>query len=1351
METDPIQDPTGPIYTMSEPKLKGTLPDDAKSISNETIKKLFKVPTAMEAEWNDESTRAKYWAEVRQNRYKHIYDGFYMKDGQRKDITEEFKYYPFLTDKPLPAEITFFKERLFTLMELHYGPNWKVEPRGELRNQLQNIVNALKSNKRVYAREYSACDTRLNRFEPFERKIEFKTIDKPPLTINISEESFDKALKDRDNVSLKDIIRIQEFGYKSSMEDDPEHFHDPRLQLRHDHNRIITKLLDKMQYLREQDYNNTREVAEKVQYQIREGLRRCLNGGDYAYQNEYWNMGMFDELGEDLDGLLQGDARAWKPILQKFVPKRSYKLYEEWKIFCTKIKRAYDKKARTHYMKKWSLRGELQSIPEGTEEVSDYKRSNKMPKYDDILNAAIAGMQVSKSIVMSRESLIDLAIAVRNPKTVEQGLSALRRFVSAVNNDAYREQLEEMLESWLTKPEDRDGPLKTFFTDEKWFIVTSNDQPLIKYLEDNENEDRVEVAREFYKYNGIQMPLKSIGEGYRYAGDFSENAQKQYLKDIKYLKEKLVESFESDPPKHFKDQINGLIEGVKDEIKNVKVKIAKAKAALEEAARVAEEARKAEVEAARKAEVEAALKREEERIAKEEAAQAQAAEAAKKKTAESDRAARDKKKTDAEAARIAKDAEAAKAKARPGRFQVIEKSKLEKLFEQIKERKLQTTGNVRTVEDKIVISGDFVLHSDEVYNAESVYKNFVDDLDTCDELEVQAYLNRLTPYKKGLEFEYDLDNQEIFLKTTGTRIKFSNPNNVLKTDIILLQSKKGESLLKYFSKPDSELKIKPWGDKKLSDTLLKSFRENAEKALTAMSKVGNDQRRYIHRDIKPDNISIQVSGDVDKEGTVLTEFALFDYDVVVQVANGVPQVGENQRLHQGNGPARMDIPVKITKKILSKDLDRYQMGIVLLQLGRKFNFAGDDNYEPPGSNDKLYWKTKQAKGKKNFWGVFYDEQDDFWEDATKHDAFIDNGRDVDGANKFAEKLNLPANHVQEVFTKFLKKEDELSKNATASDDLSSLKQDLSPSAFVKMQSKPSFMVDTAPERRQAVFEDVSVEYDDFSDAELQELMELSSADEAYEKMSDDQFESLLDEARSRTSSARSTPLNKTAYNSNRSTPINTGYNSNSSSARSTPIKTGYDSKSSSAHSSPISSNRSSPMNTAYNSKSSSAHSSPIGSNRSSPMNAAYSSKSSSAHSSPISSNRSTPIGKVDFDAYNASSTDSNRSTPIGSNASSPISSNRSTPIGKVDFDAYNASSTDSNRSTPIGSNASSPISSNRSTPIGKVDFDAYNASSTDSNRSTPVNSNRSTPLNFSSSESDGGSYNNTSGGSDMEY
>ena len=1318
METDPIQDPTGPRYIMSEPKLKGTLPDDAKSISDETIRNLFKIPEDMK-EWKDAEEgpklRAKYWWQVRQERtnnrqsYKHIYDGYYMDKGVRKDITKDYPYYPFLSpdlsEEAEKAEIEFFKERLFTLMELHFGPNWKVEPRGELRNQLQNIVDALKSNKRVYAREYSACDTRLNRFEPFERKIEFKTIDKPPLTINISEKSFNDALDSKKDVDLTAIIKIQEFGYKSEMEGKPEHFHDPRVQLRHDHNRIIVKLHEKIQYLREQDYNNTREVAEKVQYQIREGLRRCLNGGDYAYQNEYWNMGMFNELGEKLDDLLQGDVDAWKPILKKFVPKRSYKLYEEWKIFCTETKRAYDKKVRTHYMKNWRLRGELQTIPEmkdgrevDQEESSDgsysgesYTRSAKLPRYDDILSAAIAGMQVSKSIVMSREPLIDLANAFKKFKstgTLEQGLSALGRFISAVNADEYKDELKEMLESWLTKPDDVEytGPLG----------LLAEDNLLRDEIKDSE-ADHVEVAREFYNFIKVMETIKARGVG-----------------DIVFLR-KSLNKLNRMKKSYFKSEINKRIAEIEGMIKE------------------AEAARKAAEEAAQEAKKEAEARRaEEERLAKEDAARRAEEERIRAEQEQKDREKRARK------AEIKENFQGAVKK-------VIATERVKKLLKEIEQRNLKTTGNARTIEDKIVISGDFVLHSDEVYKAESAYRNFVTDLDTCTDVDVLAYLNELTPYRKGLDFEYDVAKEEIFLKTTGTRVKYSNPKNVLNTDYILIQRKKGESLLKHLS--DKSVPNVIHLPKTLKPSLLASFRENAEKALTAMSKVGktkkkkNDQRRYIHRDIKPDNISIKLN----EEGTKLTEFALFDYDVVVQVDNGIPQVDVDNLFRQGNGKALMDLPMtreqrdalkpnreNFKENLLSQLLDRYQMGIVLLQLGRKFNFAGDDNYELP-DNQTLEWGD-YSRDIRNFFGEYKAAKGSeyFWKKG-QHDKFIDYGRDKDGAKDFAKQLNLSPDHVQAVFTNFLKKEDELSKNATASDGSTQLKQDLTPSAFVKMQSKPSFMVDSAPERRQAVFEEVAVEYDDFSDAELQELMDLSSGDESYEKMSDAQFESLLEEARSRASSARSTPLNA-GYNSKsssaRSTPINTGYNSKSSSAhsspissnRSSPMNAAYNSKSSSAHSSPISSNRSTPINTGYDSKSSSAHSSPISSNRSSPMNAAYSSKSSSAHSSPINSNRSTPINNIDFDAYNASSTDSNRSTPIGSNASSPISSNRSTPIGKIDFDAYNASSTDSNRSTPIGSNASSPI-----------------------------NSNRSTPLNFSSSESDGGSYNNTSGGSDMEY
>ena len=115
-------------------------------------------------------------------------------------------------------------------------------------------------------------------------------------------------------------------------------------------------------------------------------------------------------------------------------------------------------------MKKWRLKGELQTIPEmkdgqevNQEESSDgsysgesYTRSAKLPRYDDILSAAIAGMNVSKSIVMSREPLIDLANAFKKFKstgTLEQGLSALGRFISAVNADEYKDELKEMLES----------------------------------------------------------------------------------------------------------------------------------------------------------------------------------------------------------------------------------------------------------------------------------------------------------------------------------------------------------------------------------------------------------------------------------------------------------------------------------------------------------------------------------------------------------------------------------------------------------------------------------------------------------------------------------------------------------------------------------------------------------------------------------------------------------------------------------------------------------------------------------------------------------------------------------------
>jgi len=393
-----------------------------------------------------------------------------------------------------------------------------------------------------------------------------------------------------------------------------------------------------------------------------------------------------------------------------------------------------------------------------------------------------------------------------------------------------------------------------------------------------------------------------------------------------------------------------------------------------------------------------------------------------------------------------------------------------------------------------------------------------------------------------------------------------------------------------------------------------------------------------------------------------------------------------------NGYDITDFPTGANKPVINKRLNEVREQLTAL---KKLDFQSK-KYEysnTPLSRDAFY----TVKNIVNFFQTNDIKKNNVRNDSggwrkAAHNAFIEFGRSEEGAELMAFILKLEKDHVRQTFTDLFCNQDELekfSKEDTGDkqkrvDDYKDPNETSSlPS---NLQSPPQVV-----SLNRGMFEDVQMEYDDFSDEELQELMDGANVEDDLEKMSDTEFATLMDDAKS-VSSTRSTPINfvATAYGDSSVSSENDGSSSESESSRKGIDFDAYN----------VDSNRSTPVKYGNSSNSSD-------SNRSTPVN--YGNSSDSNRSTPVNarnlSNRSTPVNY-------GNSSDSNRSTPVNYGNSSD--SNRSTPVNARNL---------SNRSTPVNYGNSSD--SNRSTPVNY-------GNSSDSNRSTPVNyrnSNSSTPMN----------------------
>ena len=437
---------------------------------------------------------------------------------------------------------------------------------------------------------------------------------------------------------------------------------------------------------------------------------------------------------------------------------------------------------------------------------------------------------------------------------------------------------------------------------------------------------------------------------------------------------------------------------------------------------------------------------------------------------------------------------------------------------------MKAVGAGSRVKINLCIDCDLVIHAageGTAYADNKDYRDLITAMEGANPRDVNQ-LDPLKVLKEGVGFRYtDSKGVIIIPDKNGLDVYYKNENDI--TDKKILTQKLISSTdLKhwigtqhYNYKPGTEL----YGTSKNTDfkvgprerKMLQDMVDDAKRALQQINKLG-----FLHRDIKGDNIVVNENNDLflfdyDQARNLLSpsdpilqtqyngDYARLDYPVDVdmsepdynslQVARDInPLLQERGLSLDGNKAAKVqrlqedDARRQLQKADLdfaaleSISLDYFQMGIILLNLGGKFDIADDFKIQPTqsitfGQNNQY---TLSVVG---FFNTPIEKDLTGWDDIsngkmnnTIMTAFVEALRNP--TDNLSQQFNLPKDIIKQIGEEFFMTPEEMVKRA-------------------EWMRKPD------PEPVRTTF----LDYDSMSDAELEDLSnEMEFTDDELDRM-----------------------------------------------------------------------------------------------------------------------------------------------------------------------------------------------------------------------------------------------------------
>lgn len=515
--------------------------------------------------------------------------------------------------------------------------------------------------------------------------------------------------------------------------------------------------------------------------------------------------------------------------------------------------------------------------------------------------------------------------------------------------------------------------------------------------------------------------------------------------------------------------------------------------------------------------------------------------------------------------------------------QLVPEPREEKVFEcsdgkcmiPVKPNIMSKKGNNNTV--LLCKTCDIAIHDAGAGTRYEVNEDYKDLIEAMGQSRETGRLDPLKVLEEGTGFRYISNKQSIAITREGGKETLYDNNDGITSDRILIQKLYSNKDLKHWigethyelDKDEKFISNKNVNFVNGNQTpLLNKIIEQAKTALQQFHKVGGESRTFLHRDIKGDNIVVGESNDI----------YLFDYDQTVRLKkyNGEPMINgvvarldypvnvftpdeldaKVEMLVKNNTVKTLDTQLKAKgikpsgkkadkalqlalsevhaemRRIKSISLDYFQMGVVLLELGGKFDVANDFeisnkriNYEDGpsgGMSVQGFFNTPIEKSlAKAVWG--YDMKNG---QMTKEymDNFVKALRNP--TDSLANQFNLPKEILQRIGDEFFKTYEEMEIRTAVT--------------ITNEQPRKTFL--DYDSMSDAELEDLSQEIENYTDDELELMLNeinVGQAKDDYDSMSDSAPTSIAEHSYNSSSDA-----SELSYNSS-SDVTEESYNSSS--------------------------------------------------------------------------------------------------------------------------------------------------------------------------------------------------------------
>ena len=436
-------------------------------------------------------------------------------------------------------------------------------------------------------------------------------------------------------------------------------------------------------------------------------------------------------------------------------------------------------------------------------------------------------------------------------------------------------------------------------------------------------------------------------------------------------------------------------------------------------------------------------------------------------------------------------------------------------------------------------------------------------------------IGELVTVKKKSDIGGEINGDDKF---RGLKLKFpKNTNLVPKTHAFYIQKQRGIPVKewledKYYTFNDKKeiLRVKNTHFGKATEPLkvpmddINEIRKGVRKALGQLHSINdcennNETFRFLHRDIKIDNVAVQL----DTDGKV-KRVRLFDYNAVVDTTSAWMENAEKRnQMPMTNGDSLMDrYTTKAQFKNIPKEnlkyLDYHQAGMMMLQLGGIFDWVPDYTWKTEAQQMTTSTRVETPLERKPLTGTvlfeekFMNDTDgkqvglgsiklvNFWENVLREDFagttginfkynnnpkqkkiqhqradwFIKKGRELDklkwklgtGTKAVAQDVwNLSSEFVVKVFNEFFKTQSEI--------------MNLSSGSVGGGGAGITSPIQFLSQARQPVFERIQIQSDYGDDEDLEALMEFDPDLDGVElekmspssHISDEEFERMLNE------------------------------------------------------------------------------------------------------------------------------------------------------------------------------------------------------------------------------------------------